>query len=25
MEQDHYRMQFWAACDAFVPGSPLFG
>jgi lysophospholipase len=24
MEQDHYRMQFWAACDAFVPGSPLF-
>jgi lysophospholipase len=25
MEQDHYRMQFWAACDAFVPGTPLFG
>jgi lysophospholipase len=25
MEQDHFRMQFWAACDAFVPGSPLFG
>jgi len=25
MEQDHYRMQFWAAFDAFVPGSPLFG
>lgn len=25
MEQDQYRAQFWAAFDAFVPGSPLFG
>lgn len=25
MERDRYRSQFWAACDAFVPGSPLFG
>jgi lysophospholipase len=25
MEQDHYRAQFWAAFDAFVPGTPLFG
>ncbi|HXW25615.1 MAG TPA: alpha/beta hydrolase [Xanthobacteraceae bacterium] len=25
MEQDHFRSQFWAAFDAFVPGSPLFG
>ena len=25
MEKDHYRQQFWAAFDAFVPGSPLFG
>jgi lysophospholipase len=25
MEQDRYRSQFWAAFDAFVPGSPLFG
>ena len=24
MERDHYRAQFWAAFDAFVPGSPLF-
>jgi len=24
MEQDRYRSQFWAAFDAFVPGSPLF-
>src|SRR5581483_7703704 len=24
MEQDHYRAQFWAAFDAFVPGTPLF-
>ena len=24
-EQDRYRSQFWAAFDAFVPGSPLFG
>ena len=24
MEQDCYRMQFWAAFDAFVPGTPLF-
>ncbi|MBI5910658.1 MAG: alpha/beta hydrolase [Betaproteobacteria bacterium] len=23
-EQDHYRSQFWAAFDAFVPGTPLF-
>jgi lysophospholipase len=23
-EQDRYRAQFWAAFDAFVPGSPLF-
>jgi len=25
MEQQNYRMQFWAACDAFIPGTPLFG
>ncbi len=25
MEQDRFRQQFWAAFDAFVPGSPLFG
>jgi lysophospholipase len=25
MEQDRYREQLWAAFDAFVPGSPLFG
>ena len=25
MEQDRYRTQFWAAFDAFVPGTPLFG
>lgn len=25
MEQDSYRNQFWAAFDAFVPGTPLFG
>jgi lysophospholipase len=24
MEQDSYRAQFWAAFDAFVPGTPLF-
>ena len=24
-EQDRYRNQFWAAFDAFVPGTPLFG
>ena len=24
MEQDRFRGQFWAAFDAFVPGSPLF-
>jgi lysophospholipase len=24
-EQDRYRGQFWAAFDAFVPGTPLFG
>jgi lysophospholipase len=23
-EQDHYRDQFWAAFDAFVPGTPVF-
>ena len=23
-DQDHYRDQFWAAFDAFVPGTPLF-
>jgi lysophospholipase len=23
-EQDHYRVQFWAAFDAFVPGTPRF-
>ena len=23
-EQDHYRSQFWAAFDAFVPGTPLY-
>jgi lysophospholipase len=25
MELDRYRAQFWAAFDAFVPGTPLFG
>lgn len=25
MEQDRYRAQFFAALDAFIPGSPLFG
>jgi lysophospholipase len=25
MEQDRYRGQFWAAFDAFVPGSPMYG
>ncbi len=25
MEQDQYRAQFWAAFDAFVPGTPMFG
>ena len=25
MEHDRYRGQFWAAFDAFVPGTPLFG
>ncbi|HEY2135154.1 MAG TPA: alpha/beta hydrolase, partial [Xanthobacteraceae bacterium] len=25
MEQDQFRNQFWAAFDAFVPGTPLFG
>ncbi|HEX2654163.1 MAG TPA: alpha/beta hydrolase [Xanthobacteraceae bacterium] len=25
MEQDRYRSQFWAAFDAYVPGTPLFG
>jgi lysophospholipase len=25
MEQDRYRQQFWAAFDAFVPGTPVFG
>jgi lysophospholipase len=24
MEQEHFRAQFWAAFDAFVPGTPLF-
>jgi lysophospholipase len=24
MEQDRFRGQFWAAFDAFIPGSPLF-
>ena len=24
VEQDRYREQFWAAFDAFVPGTPLF-
>jgi len=24
MEQDRYRSQFWAAFDAFVPGTPQF-
>jgi len=24
MEQDHYRQLFWAAFDAFVPGTPLY-
>ena len=23
-EQERYRQQFWAAIDAFVPGTPLF-
>ena len=25
MEQDQYRQLFWAAFDAFVPGTPLYG
>jgi lysophospholipase len=25
MEQDTYRRLFWAAFDAFVPGTPLYG
>jgi lysophospholipase len=25
MERDQFRNQFWAAFDAFVPGTPLFG
>ena len=24
VEQDRYRAQFWAAFDAFVPGTPLY-
>jgi lysophospholipase len=24
MEQDRYREQFWAAFDAFVPGTPTY-
>ena len=24
MERDHIRSQFWAAFDAFVPGTPLY-
>ena len=23
-EQDQYRLQFWAAFDAFVPGTPRY-
>ena len=23
-EQDRYRVQFWAAFDAFVPGTPTY-
>ena len=23
-EQDHYRAQFWAAFDAFIPGTPRY-
>ena len=23
-EQDRYRVQFWAAFDAFVPGTPMY-
>jgi len=25
MELDVYRSQFWAAFDAFIPGTPSFG
>jgi lysophospholipase len=25
MEADRYRGQFWAAFDAFIPGTPSFG
>jgi len=25
MERDIFREQFWAAFDAFVPGTPAFG
>ena len=24
MERDNFRSQFWAAFDAFVPGTPLY-
>ena len=24
MEQDRFRAQFWAAFEAFVPGTPLY-
>jgi lysophospholipase len=24
METDRYRAQFWAAFDAFVPGTPMY-
>jgi lysophospholipase len=24
MEQDRFRSQFWAAFDAYVPGTPLY-
>jgi lysophospholipase len=24
MEQDRFRSQFWAAFDAFVPGTALY-
>lgn len=25
MEADYFREQFWAAFDAFIPGTPMFG
>jgi hypothetical protein len=24
METDRFRAQFWAAFDAFVPGTPMY-